>query len=79
MWTHGTLVIPTSTGDVECQYSMKRYERPSGFGIDGGRISKLEMYVHDELVLHYDREWDICPKDNTVVMWAFFALLQWFN
>lgn len=44
------------------KYVGEIYREPSGFGINEGRISKL--WVKDEkdnLVVNYDRGWDIIP------------------
>ncbi len=45
-------------------YSMKRYDEPSEFGIDGGRISKLTLIDKDTgtFAANYDRDWDIEPE-----------------
>lgn len=36
----------------------------SEWGIDGGRISKLEIKRGDEIICRYDRGWDIQPADE---------------
>jgi hypothetical protein len=65
MWESGTFSID----GVLFLYSAKVYEVGSAFGINGGKISKLsiykdplkEGYTVDNLILNYDRGWDIEP------------------
>ena len=47
-------------------YSMKRYTDSSDYGINGGRISKLEIKdAGGHVFVSYDRGWDIAPAaDN---------------
>lgn len=45
------------------KFRMKRYDRPSQYGIDGGRISKLYIKFGNETV-NYDRGWDVEPKNE---------------
>jgi hypothetical protein len=39
MWEKGTLEIEGKT----VKYELKHYDEPSGYGIEGGRISKMEL------------------------------------
>ena len=41
----------------------KTYNEPSKFGIDGGKISKLDVYKDEQLVLRFDRGWDQAPRN----------------
>ena len=43
-------------------FSAKLYDEPSKFGIEGGKISKLDIHKDGELVMRYDRGWDKEPK-----------------
>ena len=45
------------------KFGIKRYDRPSPFGIDGGRISKLYIKFGREMV-NYERGWDEKPKNE---------------
>jgi len=50
------------------RYDAKVYDEPSRLGIDNGRILKLAVYEyrnydHREVIVNYDRGWDIWPKD----------------
>ena len=78
-WREGTIGIPAGGGKyVACKYYAKVYDTGSEYGIDGGRISKLEIRVDDRKVCHYDRGWDIkptCPEAEK----ALEILLQEFN
>ena len=44
------------------RYEAKVYDTGSEFGINGGRISKLEIRKDDIIIARYDRGWDIEPK-----------------
>lgn len=44
-------------------YYAKVYLEPSCYGIDEGRVSKLEIRdCNDTIVVSYDRGWDIKPR-----------------
>lgn len=64
MWREGKFVID----GVELLYEAKVYDERSLFGINGGRISKLQVvkgsYTWDNTIINYDRGWDIKPKDD---------------
>ena len=54
---------------ISFKYEAKVFGEGSQFGIDDGRISKLEvMKKMDDtswiLIIHYERGWDIQPKDE---------------
>ena len=52
MWRYGY----TANG---AEYFAKVYEEGSRYGIGGGRISKLEIRVQDDVVYRYDRGDDV--------------------
>jgi hypothetical protein len=58
MWKKGTVAV----GGVEYEYAAKVYETGSNLGIDGGRVSKLEIRRDGHLVCNYDRGWDVVPE-----------------
>ena len=62
MWTNGVIKIDKTS----VTFSVKHFEEPSEFGIDEGRISKLELRVKGKIVANYDRGWDIKPRDDAV-------------
>jgi hypothetical protein len=53
----------TGTADPGLEVQIKIYDDPSGFGIDGSRISKF--FVRDirtqTVLANYDRGWDVRP------------------
>lgn len=46
------------TNEPEYRFHAKIGDAGSKYGIDGGRISKLEVKKGKESVIHYDRGWD---------------------
>lgn len=46
------------------RYSFKAYEKPSKHGIEGSEISKLELWKDNELLVNYDRGWDLRPDSK---------------
>jgi len=59
MWSEGSIRVGTSG----FHYWVKHYEEGSRFGIEGGRISKLELRRNGETAARYERGWDILPAD----------------
>lgn len=52
-------------GEVDgYKYWAKVYEEGSIYGIDEGRISKLEVRKDGKTVTNYDRGWDILPFED---------------
>lgn len=43
------------------EFAAKQYDAPSKFGIEGGKISKLEIRKEGDVVMNYDRGWDVKP------------------
>ena len=61
MWSKGSIKVD----GIDCESWVKHYEEPSeAFGIDGGRISKLQIRVDGKVTLNYDRGWDVRPTDE---------------
>jgi hypothetical protein len=59
MWKKGSIKIENQT----FTYCAKVYGEPSeDYGIEGGKISKLEICLGDFPVARYDRGWDIEPE-----------------
>lgn len=56
LWIHGN--ITTMDG---YSFSAKVYELPSEHGIQGGKISKLEIKDGDRIAVSFDRGWDVKP------------------
>ena len=63
MWESGNIIV-----DAEVfEYHIKYYDKPSKFGIDKGRVSKLELSLIGNagqkfIVALYDRKWIFKPK-----------------
>lgn len=63
MWYSGKIIV-----DAEVfSYEVKAFDEPSQYGIDGGKISILEVALIDDkeskfIVAFYDREWVFTPK-----------------
>ena len=70
MWILGTV------GDF--RVCMKQYNKRSKWGINNGRISKLEMRKDDVIVANYDRGWDIQPEGEDAQA-ALASILEEFN
>ena len=60
MWKKGSITI---NGAI-ITYWMKQYETGSKYGINAGRISKLEFRIDGICTLNYNRGWDIYPQDK---------------
>lgn len=81
MWSQGTIGINAFSNDkdtIVCRYDIKHFEEGSEFGIDGGRISKLEIRIKGEVTCRYDRGWDIEPEDEATVQ-AYSILMYEYN
>lgn len=59
MWKEGSIRVGSSI----FHYWMKQFDEGSQYGIEGGRISKLTMKRNGEIVVNYDRGWDVRPED----------------
>ncbi len=57
-WTVGTI--------GEFRFRAKVYGAPSKYGIDNGRVSKLEIKKGTMPVVNYDRGWDIRPESEEI-------------
>lgn len=47
-------------------FEAKVYEESSEYGINEGRISKLDISKTRKILCSYDRGWDIRPKEEEV-------------
>ena len=72
MWQEGTIGIPasktTGKGSVAVHYILKAYDKPSKFGINNGKISKLQLKQNGKIVANYDRGWEIHPTTKEAEM-----------
>jgi len=71
MWSEGTI--------NGYKYWIKHYENGSEFGIDGGRVSKLQIRKAGTTrdLCNYDRGWDVEPANE--VMEVYQQLLEKYN
>ena len=74
MWSNGSIEIE----GTEIQYWVKHFDEGSEFGIDGGRISKLECRADGRTILNYDRGWDMEPETELGYQ-AYAILIARFN
>ena len=59
-------------------FSIKVFEEPSEYGINEGRISKLEISKTGKILCSYDRGWDIRPEGEEVKA-VYQEILKRFN
>lgn len=80
MWKEGIIGIPTKDGEtIRAHFWAKVYDEPSEeYGINGGRISKLEIRFGEKKVVHYDRGWDIEPETEEANV-ALYIVLNDYN
>lgn len=75
MWTKGTILVD----GTPVSYCIKHYPEPSAtYGIDGGRISIMELRIEGVVTLSYSRGWDIEPEDEASQL-AYMLLLHKYN
>ena len=53
---------------IAVHYTLKVYDEPSKFGINHGKISKLQLKQNGKIVANYDRGWDIHPTTKEAEM-----------
>ena len=74
MWSKGSIKIE----GTEVQYWVKHFDEGSEFGIDGGRISKLECRADGKIIMNYDRGWVMEPETELGYK-AYAILTEKFN
>jgi hypothetical protein len=70
MWTKGII--------NGYDYCIKHFEEGSEYGINGGRISKLDIRQESKILASYDRGWDIKPTGKEVIA-VFEEILNQYN
>lgn len=80
MWREGIIGIPVKgKEDIRAQYYVKQLEEADeSYGINGGRIIKLQIKIDGKTVVNYDRGWDIEPKTEAENV-ATYILLKDYN
>ena len=74
MWSKGIIEI----AGTKIQYWVKHFEEGSDFGINSGKISKLECRIDNKTVINYDRGWDRKPKTK-IARQAYDILVKRYN
>lgn len=63
MWSKDIIKIKNEDGSIiTMKYWCKHFDEASEYGIDGGKISVLEIRQNGECVYNFDRGLDIAPK-----------------
>jgi hypothetical protein len=81
LWKEGSIGIPDAKDKNKmtvAKYNAKVYDEPSNYGINGGKISKLQIRINGEVVCNYDRGWDEEPKTEEAKI-ALYILLENYN
>ena len=60
MVTAGTIRVGTSV----FQYCVKHYEKPSIYGYEEGKASKITLKRNGKIVFNFDRGLDVPPEDG---------------
>ena len=81
LWHEGTIGIPQKDGSSKiAHYWVKAYDEGSAYGINEGKISKLQITIDGEMVASYDRGWNIEPaEDAEATQIAYCILLNEYN
>lgn len=66
LWKNGRITISTDGGEVLYAWEAKVYDEGSKYGINGGRVSKLQVRQDGAVVCNYDRGWDMKPESYAV-------------
>lgn len=71
-WEQGSLLI----GGTVVKYWVKHYDEPSeAHGLEGSRISKMELRINGKVTFNYDRGLDIELEDE-ITQTAYMVLLK---
>ena len=60
-WIEGRMEFDS---DHEIIMRAKVFDKGSRRGIDGGKISKLDIRLGHDILCNYDRGWDVEPTDE---------------
>ena len=76
LWKEGTIGIPVENNKtVIAHYIAKVYDEPSEYGINEGRISKLQIKIDGVAVAEYDRGWDLEPEESNQAAQVALAII----
>lgn len=59
-WVQGTISDEAAT----YEFCAKVFDEKSEFGINNGRVSKLNIRYHSSPIVNYDRGWDLRPDNS---------------
>ena len=80
LWKEGTIGIKINKETKIAHYWAKVYDEGSIYGIDEGRISKLQIKIDGQTVVSYDRGWEIEPDENDeATMIAYSIIINDYN
>lgn len=82
LWKEGTIGIKINKGKETkiAHYWAKVYDEGSIYGIDEGRICKLQIKIDGQTVVSYDRGWEIEPDENDeATMIAYSIIINDYN
>ncbi len=80
LWKEGAIGVPVNGETKIAHYWAKVYDEGSEYGIDGGRISKLQIRIDGQTVVSYDRGWDVKPDENDeATMIAYTICMKEYN
>lgn len=77
LWQQGCITIPVGDTElVKVDYKLKVHDKPVRFGIEGGRISKLDLRINDKVVCCYDLGWIVNATDQHALVALSVLMLQ---
>lgn len=82
LWHEGAIGFPdrkNKHGKAPiAHFWVKAYEEPSEYGIEEGKISKMEIEINGQTVCSYDRGWNIYPETEEANI-AYAILMESYN
>ena len=81
-WHEGTIGSPIGSKDSQIAHFWVKTseEADETYGINGGRIIKMQIKIDGKTVVNYDRGWDIEPDENNeMILLAYSILLNDYN
>jgi hypothetical protein len=73
----GNWIFGEDLVDRDIKFYIKEFEEPSEFGINNGKISKLEIRLGNKIVANYERGWSVRPW--YIVKKTYEEILKIFN
>ena len=63
-WREGVIGINVTGETKVARYFIKTTEEETDYGIDGGKIIKLQIKIDGETVVDYERGWEVEPESE---------------